>query len=60
VARVEFTLAPAAGGGTRVKMVEAPTGGVLGAVPNPGLAAAIRLRNAETLRRLERVVVADS
>lgn len=54
VAEVEFTL-EASGTGTRVTMVETPVGGIAGPIHNPVFDAGLRLRNAETLRRLKRI-----
>jgi uncharacterized protein YndB with AHSA1/START domain len=56
VGRVEFAL-EAVGTGTRVTMVERPIGGVLSPVFNPVIDLLTRARNAETLRRLERLAV---
>ena len=54
VAEVEFTLR-ATGNGTQVTMVEQPVGGIAGPIHNPVFDAGLRLRNAETLRRLKRL-----
>jgi Polyketide cyclase / dehydrase and lipid transport len=51
-AEVVFTLT-AAEGGTRVEMAEHPMSGPLRAVWSPPVAAAMRARNAASLRRLE-------
>jgi uncharacterized protein YndB with AHSA1/START domain len=40
---------------TRVEMIEEPIGGYLGAVHNPVFDLGLRLRNAESLRRLKRL-----
>ena len=52
--KVEFRLFPQ-GGGTRVVMVEYPTGGLAAKVHNPLFEVAFKLRNAETLRRLRKL-----
>ena len=57
IAEVELELA-AAGEGTRVVMVEVPVGGVVGKLNNPAFEAGLRLRNAESLRRLKRLAEA--
>lgn len=54
VGEVEFSLTPAEGG-TRVKMTEIPVGGIQAPIHNPVFDAGLRLRNAETLRRLKRI-----
>ena len=54
VGEVEFTLR-ANGSGTEVTMIEQPVGGIAGPIHNPVFDAGLRLRNAETLRRLKRV-----
>ena len=56
VGKVEYTLEPV-GAGTRVTMVERPLGGLLRLVYTPVLDLLTRGRNAETLRRLERLAV---
>lgn len=55
IARVEFGVFPA-GDGTRVVMHEEPIGGLARVVRNPGLDLLLKLRNAETLRRLRNLV----
>ncbi len=55
VAEVIFELEPA-DGGTEVTIVEYPVRGFANAIHNPLLNALIFLRNAETLRRLNKVV----
>jgi uncharacterized protein YndB with AHSA1/START domain len=57
-AHTEFLLEPSAAGGTHVTMRETSTGGILDAVHNPLLIAAVRVRNQETLRRLRKLVEA--
>lgn len=54
VAEVEFRLRSEDGAGTHVVMEERPIGGLLGRYPNPLLDVLVRVRNAETLRRLKR------
>lgn len=54
VARTEFRLREQ-DGQTHVVMVEEPVGGLLARVPTPGMDVLLRLRNAETLRRLKRI-----
>ena len=54
VAEVELTIR-ANGSGTRVTMVERPVGGVMGPIHNPVFDVGLRLRNAESLRRLKRI-----
>ena len=54
VGEVEFTL-QAKEGGTHVTMRENPVGGVMGPIHNPLFDVGLRLRNAETLRRLKRL-----
>ena len=56
IGRVEFGLFPA-GDGTKVVMHESPTGGLARLVMNPGLDLLLKLRNAETLRRLRNEVL---
>ena len=51
VGRVEFGVFPA-GDGTRVVMHEEPIAGLARLVRNPGLDLLLKVRNAETLRRL--------
>ena len=53
IAEVELTLRPN-GSGTLVSMVEQPVGGLVGKLQNPLFDAGLRLRNAESLRRLKR------
>lgn len=55
IGEVTFEL-QAIGDGTRVVMIERPVGGVARIVRNPGLDLLLRLRNAESLRRLANVV----
>jgi uncharacterized protein YndB with AHSA1/START domain len=58
VARVIFELTPAEGGTrTDVKIEEYPIKGVAKTIDNPIQDGLIKLRNVETLRRLERVVM---
>jgi len=52
VGQVELRLRRTPGGGTRVTMLEHPTGGLLKPFMNPLLDAAYHLRNMESLRRL--------
>jgi uncharacterized protein YndB with AHSA1/START domain len=54
VNKVELRLLPS-GAGTRVVMVEYPTGGLAGRLRNPLFDAALWLRNVEALRRLRRL-----
>ena len=54
VGEVEFSLRPS-DGGTRVKMTEVPVGGIQAPIHNPVFDAGLRLRNAESLRRLKRL-----
>lgn len=54
VAHVLFELRPE-GGGTRVVMTETPVEGPAARLDNPVQQAMIRLRNAETLRRLRKL-----
>lgn len=51
-ARIVIRAEPVAGG-TRVSIDEAPLRGIARRLHNPGLDAVIKLRNVETLRRLE-------
>ena len=51
VGEVELILEPD-GSGTRVTMIETPVGGLAGPIHNPVFDAGLRLRNAESLRRL--------
>lgn len=55
IGRVEFGVFPA-GAGTRVVMHEEPIGGFARLVRNPGIDLLLKLRNAETLRRLRNLV----
>jgi len=55
IGRVEFGVFPA-GDGTRVVMHEEPIGGLARMVRNPGLDLLLKVRNAETLRRLRNLV----
>jgi hypothetical protein len=55
-AEVDFTLTPT-GGGTRVAMREEPVTGPLKAMWSAPLAAAMRARNARSLRRLEKLAL---
>ena len=52
IAEVELHVS-AAGEATRVVMIEMPVGGVVGKLHNPAFEVALRLRNAESLRRLK-------
>ena len=54
IAEVELNVS-AAGQGTRVAMIEVPVGGVVGKLHNPAFEMGLRLRNAESLRRLKRL-----
>ena len=54
VATVELRL-QANGSGTSVTMIERPEGGIVGPIHNPVFDAGLRLRNAESLRRLKRL-----
>jgi uncharacterized protein YndB with AHSA1/START domain len=54
VNKVELRLYPS-GSGTKVVMVEYPTGGLAAKLRNPLLDAALWLRNAESLRRLRKL-----
>lgn len=54
VAHVSVTLEPE-DGGTRVVLEEWPTGGLAAAVPRLVTDAAIRVRNAESIRRIKRL-----
>ncbi len=54
VAEVELTLR-ADGGGTTVTMRETPKSGLVGRLHNPVIDLTLKLRNAESLRRLERL-----
>lgn len=54
VGEVEFDLR-ARDGGTSVTMIEIPVGGIQGRIHNPVFDAGLRLRNAETLRRLKKL-----
>ena len=54
VAEVELRL-ERSGAATGVTMIETPVGGIQGAIHNPVFDAGLRLRNAETLRRLKRL-----
>lgn len=56
IGRVEFGVFPAADG-TRVVMHEEPIGGFARVIMNPGLDLMLKVRNAETLRRLRNVVL---
>lgn len=55
IAHVSFTLEPS-GPGTKVAMIEHPVRGPARRLNNPVLDAMVRSRNAETLRRLKRLV----
>ena len=55
IGRVEFGVFPA-GDGSRVVLHEQPTGGLARLVPQAGIDVLLKLRNAETLRRLRNVV----
>ena len=59
IGEVEFSLHPA-DGGTRVTMTELPVGGIQAPIHNPLFDAGLRLRNAETLRRLKRIAESRS
>jgi len=54
-ARIELTLEDRPGGGCLVKMVEHPAQGTAAMLHNPVVDALIKLRNLETLRRLEKL-----
>jgi uncharacterized protein YndB with AHSA1/START domain len=54
VGEVVFELR-ASDGGTRVTMTETPVGGIQAPIHNPVFDAGLRLRNAETLRRLKKL-----
>jgi uncharacterized protein YndB with AHSA1/START domain len=54
VNKVELRLRPR-GSGTRVTMIEYPTGGVAAMVDNPLMDKLLHLRNLESLRRLRRM-----
>ena len=54
VNKVELRLLPS-GGGTKVVMVEYPTGGLARKLRNPLMDAALWLRNIEALRRLRKL-----
>ena len=54
VNKVELRLYPS-GRGTKVVMVEYPTGGIAARVENPLLDLALKLRNVESLRRLRKM-----
>ena len=43
------------GAGTRVTMIETPVGGLAGPIHNPVFDVGLRLRNAESLRRLKKL-----
>jgi uncharacterized protein YndB with AHSA1/START domain len=58
VNKVELRLRPR-GSGTRVTMIEYPTGGVAAMVDNPLMDKLLHLRNLESLRRLRRMAEAD-
>jgi uncharacterized protein YndB with AHSA1/START domain len=54
VAKVELRLEPE-GEGTTVTMTESPIGGIAGPIHNPLFDLGLRLRNAESLRRLRKL-----
>ncbi len=54
IAKVELHM-QATAGGTRVEMVETPVGGFVGKLHNPLFDLGLKLRNAESLRRLKRI-----
>src|SRR3954453_5374927 len=54
VNKVELRLFPS-GRGTKVVMVEYPTGGLMAKLPGPLLDLSMKLRNVEALRRLRRM-----
>jgi hypothetical protein len=54
VNKVEMRLRPR-GGGTRVRMIEYPTGGLAKLLPSPLTDMMLHVRNAEALRRLRRL-----
>jgi uncharacterized protein YndB with AHSA1/START domain len=54
VNKVELRLFPS-GGGTKVVMVEYPTGGIASKLHNPLIELALKLRNVEALRRLKKM-----
>jgi uncharacterized protein YndB with AHSA1/START domain len=57
-ATIELALTPAADGGTLVRLSERPDGLYAPLALNPFVHVATRLRNAESLRRLERLALA--
>jgi uncharacterized protein YndB with AHSA1/START domain len=52
--KVEMRLSPS-GGGTKVVMIEYPTGGLAARLHNPLTDLALKLRNVEALRRLRKL-----
>jgi uncharacterized protein YndB with AHSA1/START domain len=54
IGRVDFELIPESGG-TRVRMHEQPIAGILAPLRNPLIELVLKVRNAETLRRLRRL-----
>jgi uncharacterized protein YndB with AHSA1/START domain len=54
VGKVEMKM-EARNGGTRTEMVETPVGGLLGKIHNPLFDVGLKLRNAESLRRLKKL-----
>jgi uncharacterized protein YndB with AHSA1/START domain len=54
VNKVELRLFPS-GGGTKVVMVEYPTGGLAAKLHNPLIELSLKLRNVEALRRLRKM-----
>jgi uncharacterized protein YndB with AHSA1/START domain len=59
VAEVEFTLRVDRNG-THATMTEVPVGGIQAPIHNPLFDLGLRLRNAETLRRLKRIAEAQA
>jgi uncharacterized protein YndB with AHSA1/START domain len=57
IGKVEMRL-KAQNGGTRAEMVETPIGGLVGKLHNPVFDAGLKLRNAESLRRLKKLAEA--
>lgn len=55
-AQVEFVVTPSAGGGTDVTIEEHPVEGIAERLPTALTDAGLKLRNAETLRRLRNFV----
>lgn len=55
VAEVELLLRELPGGGTEIEMNDEPVGSILGVLDNPLLQLGLKMRNAESLRRLSRL-----